>query len=191
MTKSVFVAEPSDMSAIAAIMDKGFHSDPTVIWASSTEKDFLSLHHKFVEVCARPAFERGCVHALSDFAGAAIWYPPGVGIDESELATVFKTASRPERIEEFFQLLEACEQYRPAEPYWELELISIDPMLQGQGFGATLLEHGLAICDGEGAPVYLESSNPANLSFYRRHGFELLAEVQLPGSPKRFPMLRK
>lgn len=70
-------------------------------------------------------------------------------------------------------------------------MIAIDPEYQGQGLGAKLLEYGLEICDRDRAPIYLESSNPANLSFYRSHGFELLAEVQLPGTPKRYPMLRR
>jgi hypothetical protein len=105
MTKSVFVALPSDIDAIATVMDKGFRSDPTVNWAASTEQDFLLHHHKFVQVCASPAYDRGGVHALTGFAGAAIWYPPGVTLDETEVADVFRTASRPDRIEAFFRLI--------------------------------------------------------------------------------------
>lgn len=189
MAHHIRIASHSEIEVVAAIMDKGFEADPTVNWAA-TKRDFVTSHHKFVEVCAKPAFDVGGVHVFTDFSGASIWYPPGVGLDETELARVFSNAERPDRVASFFALLEACEEFRPQMSYWELELLAIDPEQQAQGRGAKLLEYGLEICDRERAPVYLESSNPGNLSFYRRHGFELLAEVQLPGTPKRFPMLR-
>jgi hypothetical protein len=46
--------------------------------------------------------------------------------------------------------------------------------------------------DAEGLPVYLESSNPRNLTFYRRHGFEAWGEViRMPeGGPSVQPMWR-
>jgi hypothetical protein len=40
-------------------------------------------------------------------------------------------------------------------------------------------------------PAYLESSNPRNLSFYRRHGFEPLGAIQVGSSPTLVPMLRQ
>ena len=40
-------------------------------------------------------------------------------------------------------------------------------------------------------PAYLESSNPRNMSFYRRHGFEPLGAIQVGSSPTLVPMLRR
>ena len=179
------------MSNVVEVMDAGFRDDPTVSWVSATEAGFADLHPKFVEACARPAFAAQAVHAVTGFKGAAIWYPPGIALDVEELARIFESAPRPDRISAFFELVDACERYRPSQPYWELELLAVDPTSQGQGLGARLLAYGLEITDGEGLPVYLESSNPANLSFYRRHGFELLAEVTIPHAPRRFPMFRE
>ena len=39
-------------------------------------------------------------------------------------------------------------------------------------------------------PAYLESSNPANVPLYQRHGFEVLGEIQVGSSPPVFPMYR-
>jgi L-amino acid N-acyltransferase YncA len=52
------------------------------------------------------------------------------------------------------------------------------------------MQHGLLQCDRHHMPAYLESSNPANLSFYERHGFEVLGTIQVGASPPIFPMLR-
>jgi hypothetical protein len=39
-------------------------------------------------------------------------------------------------------------------------------------------------------PAYLESSNPANVPLYERHGFRALGTIQAGSSPTIFPMLR-
>ena len=53
------------------------------------------------------------------------------------------------------------------------------------------MRHALARCDRDGKAAFLESSNPKNVSFYERHGFEVLGRIQVGTSPTLFPMLRK
>ncbi|MEM7462986.1 MAG: GNAT family N-acetyltransferase [Pseudomonadota bacterium] len=191
MANSVRVALPSDVSSVIAVIDNGFSEDPTVRWLHPTYEEFRSLHHKFVGSCIAQAIAFGGVHYLTGFEGAAIWYRPGIKFGGTVLEEIASQAALPERFEVFFDLLGRCSKFRPAEPYWELELIAVEPGIQGRGFGTMLLEYGLTICDQEHAPVYLESSNEDNLKFYNQCGFELLSEVHLSGAPKRFPMIRK
>ena len=80
--------------------------------------------------------------------------------------------------------------YHPKEPHWYLPLIGVDPRHQRRGHGAALLRHALARCDRDHAPAYLESSNPANVPLYERHGFAVLDTIQVGSSPPIFPMLR-
>lgn len=45
--------------------------------------------------------------------------------------------------------------------------------------------------DAEHAPAYLESSNPDNIPYYMRFGFEVTGEIKLPdGGPSMIPMWR-
>jgi len=53
------------------------------------------------------------------------------------------------------------------------------------------MSHALKIIDRDKRPAYLESTNAANLSLYKRFGFELLAKVQIGQSQARYPMLRQ
>jgi ribosomal protein S18 acetylase RimI-like enzyme len=52
------------------------------------------------------------------------------------------------------------------------------------------MAYALAWCDRDHVPAYLESSNPRNISFYERHGFESLGAIQVGSSPTVVPMLR-
>ncbi len=53
------------------------------------------------------------------------------------------------------------------------------------------MKHTLARVDAERLPAYLESSNPRNIPFYERHGFEVIGRIQSGATPVVTPMLRR
>ena len=67
----------------------------------------------------------------------------------------------------------------------------MDQAYQGRGLGAQLMKYALAKVDALGLPAYLESSNPLNMSLYKRHGFEEMGSIQSGSSPAIVPMLRE
>jgi ribosomal protein S18 acetylase RimI-like enzyme len=58
-----------------------------------------------------------------------------------------------------------------------LPTIGIEPHVHRMGLGSALIAEALRRCDQEHMPAYLESSNPANATFYRRLGFEPSAAI--------------
>lgn len=191
MTAQIRPASSSDLEQIKAIMDLGFAADPTVRWVLPAAESFLTAHRKYVAISAAPALVHRSAYLTTDLTGAAIWYPPGVSMDYATLDEVARAEIPAKLWQDFSDLIDACGQYRPKEPHWSLELLAVDPIARGRGIGAQLLSQGIAACGTPSLPIYLESSNPRNLTTYQREGFELLAKVQLPGTPPRFPMLRK
>jgi ribosomal protein S18 acetylase RimI-like enzyme len=95
-----------------------------------------------------------------------------------------------EKLGRVFSLFEQTDRYQPKEPCWHLVVIAVDPSQQGKGIGAALLDRGLQQCDRDDIPAYLESTNPANLSLYMRHGFEQIGLIETEGAPQLFPMVR-
>jgi ribosomal protein S18 acetylase RimI-like enzyme len=81
--------------------------------------------------------------------------------------------------------------FHPNEPHWYLSLLGVDPLHHGKGLGTELMEHAVVLCDQDNKYAYLESSNPRNVSSYKRHGFETLGTIQVSSSPPIIPMLRK
>ncbi|QNJ94494.1 GNAT family N-acetyltransferase [Mycolicibacterium fluoranthenivorans] len=76
------------------------------------------------------------------------------------------------------------------EPNGYLAVIGSDPSVRGKGLGHVLMQSRLDRVDAEHAPAYLESSNPDNIAYYQRFGFEVTGEIRLPGGPALWPMWR-
>ena len=121
----------------------------------------------------------------------ADWLPPGVKADSRPPAALNDEFIDPDVLDDLARLIEKSSAYRPLEPHWYLKFIAVDPVKRGRGYGAALMSHALKISDRDKLPAYLESTNAANLSLYKRHGFKLLAELQVGQSPARYPMLRE
>lgn len=84
----------------------------------------------------------------------------------------------------------AMAKYHPSEPHWYLWTLGADPSVQGQGYGAQLLEHRLAQIDARGEGAYLEASSPGLVPFYSRFGFEQIGMIEVEPVPPLVPMYR-
>lgn len=176
-------------SAIQTIV-LAFAADPMARWTWPRANQYLAAMPRMVRAFASNAFSSASAYCTDDFAATALWLPPGVHSDEEGLGAVIESTVAPALRPETDPIFEQMATYHPTEPHWYLPLIGADPAHQGEGHGDALMTHALARCDNDHAPAYLESSNPRNIPFYRRHGFEPLGEIQVGSSPTLVPMLR-
>ena len=187
----VKTATEADVQRVIDTIVLAFTSDPTWRWNYPAPHEYLEYFPEFVSVYGGKAFEHGTAYYVEDFAGAALWLPPGVQPDEDALIDLFQHSLPEERQAQAWSILEQLEDYHPDEPSWHLPIIGVDPTQQRRGFGAALLNHVLTRCDRDGAVAYLESSNPENISLYARHGFEIPGMIQIDGVPPLVPMVRE
>jgi ribosomal protein S18 acetylase RimI-like enzyme len=138
----------------------------------------------------RSALERGSAHEVSNFAGAAIWLPPGIDADKAVLGHVIESTVDAERVPRVFEALGQLGRYHPTESHWYLPFIGVDAPRQRRGLGSRLLSHALEQVDREHSRAYLETANPANIPLYQRHGFELVGRIEVPSAPVLYPMVR-
>lgn len=130
----------------------------------------------------------------SGIGAAALWDPPGRwGQHPRE-----QIAMLPAMVRAFRGRLNAARMLNdemmanhPEEPHWYLAVIGSDPAVRGGGFGAALMRSRLDRCDAECAPAYLESSNPENIPYYMRFGFDVTGEISAAGGPPLWPMWRR
>lgn len=186
----VTTTSASERQRSVATLTTAFSSDPLMRWFFPSAHDYLAYFSRFVDALAGRAFEHETAYHAGDFAGAALWLPPGVESDGEGLGALITTALPEHRQPSVVEFGEQVEAHHPTEPVWYLPLIGVDPTGQGRGYGSALLEHALEICDADHVPAYLESSNDRNIPLYERFGFEVTGEIRVDDSPPLWPMLR-
>ncbi len=173
------------------IFTLAFVDDPVLRWIMADGSLYLKNLGAAQFALGGRALEHGTGHCLDDFSAAAFWLPPGVEVDEAAMGAVIERVATEKVRGDLFGIVEQMGQFHPNEPHWYLAVLGVDVHRQGKGLGAMLMKHALARIDGEGLPAYLESSNPRNIPFYERHGFEVMGRIQSGKSPVVTPMLRR
>lgn len=186
----VKTATVSDAERAIAVAVLAFSADPAARWIYSDPHQYLTNFPHFVRAFGGNAFEQGTAYYIDEYSGVALWLPPGVQPDEDALIALLQGSVSEQDREDAFAVFEQMGHYHPSEPHWYLPILGVEPTQQGKGYGSGLMKHVLTRCDRNNQIAYLESSNPANIPFYERHGFELLDTIQVGASPSIFPMLR-
>ncbi|WP_299850133.1 N-acetyltransferase [uncultured Roseovarius sp.] len=168
----------------------GFSSDPFMRWLYPEPKEFLRHFPLVMDFFGGRAFDHGSAFRNDEFTAGALWLPPTIHPDEEQLVTCFEQTVSKDKHDALFETFGQMEKYHPNEDCWHLAFIAVDPAHQGKGSGSALLEACLKHCDEDGRPAYLESTNPANLSLYKRHGFEEMGLIKADQAPPLFPMFR-
>jgi GNAT superfamily N-acetyltransferase len=189
----------ADVGALSKTLGRAFFEDPVMRWMlPDAELRRRKLHKLFEALTRHHHLARGGVEVAPDgsgIGGAALWDPPGgwrqTRLEElratPSLLMAFGTSLRRGLIAD-----EVMKANHPEEPHWYLAIIGTDPDVRGKGFGNVLMQSRLDRCDTEHAPAYLESSNPVNVPYYERFGFDVTGEIRLPGSgPSLIPMWRR
>lgn len=186
----VSISNRAEADRVLSCLALGFAADPVMRWLYPEPTSFLADFPRVADLFGGRAFEHSAAYRNDDFTAAALWLPPGVHPDEEGLVACFEKTVATDKLDRLFSLFEQMARYHPDEPCRHLAFIAVDPARQGKGLGAALLEEGLRHCDRDGIPAYLESTNPANLSLYRRYGFEQIGLIEADSAPSLFPMLR-
>jgi hypothetical protein len=136
--------------------------------------------------------EQGTVWVASDASSVAMWDRPG-GPDPKVRDRAWAAfhgsagADVEARLASYDAALEAV---GPKQPFWYLGVLASRPEAAGQGGATRVLGPGLACADADGLPAVLETSTPANRAFYGRRGFTEAVDVQVPGGPPTWWLIR-
>jgi len=149
----------------------------------------------FFDVCLRAGLQRGHTYLVGAGEATAVWAPPDVGVfdddhvEELLLLMAGHLGGRAELVGQAF--LTITEAHPHDVPHFYLFALGTAPEARGRGLAAALLRRVLDVCDADGLPAYLESSDPRNVPLYERHGFRVLSELEVvPGGPVIRPMWR-
>jgi GNAT superfamily N-acetyltransferase len=189
------VATRDEIPAAVEVLARAFYADPVWGWAFPDPERRLGQHRAVWELVARAALSYESAWLTGDCAAVALWIPPGKPElrpeDEERLERLLAEllGDGAARVLETFARFEAA--HPAAEPHYYLSLLATNPDQRGRGLEMGLLAATLEQIDAEGAPAFLESSNPANTPRYERLGFAVCGELELPeGGPSVSQMWR-
>jgi ribosomal protein S18 acetylase RimI-like enzyme len=186
------IACDAEIDHAIATLVLAFSNDPVARWMYGDPHQYLQHMPTFFRALGKGSFESGAAQRTKDGLGIALWLPPGVHGEDGPVEVIIAESVAEEKQADLGALLAQTEHYRPTEPHWYLSLIGVEALHRSKGQGSVLLQHGLRQCDREHRPAYLWSSNPLNISLYKRHGFEVVDTIRVSSSsPPIFPMLRQ
>lgn len=173
-----------------------FQEDPAWTWVLPDAKRREAL----LPWLFRVAFEvtDAEVWASGDLSGCARWLAPGrtpvhVGaMLRALLATPLRVREATGRFLAYGKAVEAMRLAAVPEPHWYLAGIGVDPGARRRGVGGALLAPGIECAARDEVPCALLTNTEANLSFYSRHGFEVIKEGRTPSDgPAAWMMCRR
>lgn len=186
-------ATRGDAPAMSRTLASAFRDDPVFGWcipdAGQRDRHLVAWFRVVVDAL----LDHEETYRTPDAAGAALWVPAGVpamteeqgahlgevmaGIGDAELARSGALSA-------------VMEAHHPHEPHLYLWFVGVHASRQGQGWGGRLLASRLTVADEQAVPSYLEATSDRNRSLYERHGFEVIGELSVDGSPPLWQMWR-
>jgi len=187
-------ATARDADTVSDVLARAFETNPFMRWLLPDDRHYAEVAAPFFRIGVERELAEGEVYTTGTVEGAALWLPPGSAtpgvMTQLKLGVrIFQTIGTRTMVAA--KALTRFESERPPTPHWYLTVLGTDPERQGRGVGGALIAPVLERCDATGVAAYLESSNPDNVRYYERFGFEVTDEIRFADGPVVPLMLRK
>jgi len=178
-----------DTGTAARVLARAFDNDPFMMYIFPSTWWRRRVLPVFLGGVLRYCHRYGEVWTTPDVAGVACWLPPGqVGVTPTRalrtgIASVMPLMGRGGLLR-FSRLVPAMEQAhfeQMGDPHWYLWLLGTEPSRVRHGVAGAVLGPVLRRADEAAVSAYLNTHLEANLSFYRRHGFESVGDQTVDG----------
>jgi ribosomal protein S18 acetylase RimI-like enzyme len=198
-TKAIEIT-PAAREAVVEALTRSFHDDPAISWMFPEEDRRERMNRWFFQNMLKYASKQGVVHTTEDSAGGAIWLPPEkphTGTLDMLKLGMWQVPFRAglSNLPRFISAMNQIDKLHKDDPpkrHWYLAVLGVDTDRQGQGIGGDLIQPVLARADSDNLTCYLETAKEINVTFYNKHGFEVVKEVQLgKDGPPMWTMLRQ
>jgi ribosomal protein S18 acetylase RimI-like enzyme len=184
----------AEIPVIAESLTRAFAREPFHQWMVPDAQTWAAKAPRYFRSYINMIRRDGYADTCADGSAAALWLSPdkpGGGFLSRLRVPFVLWRLAGQKFQDVWKVIPMIERHRPRDPHWYLDILGVDPARAGQGVVTALLQHGLARADESGKVVFLDTLSPENVTFYRRHGFEVTAEVVLPSGLTVWCMVRQ
>jgi GNAT superfamily N-acetyltransferase len=174
-----------DLDRAAITLAAGFADDPFFQWIFPDVGRRAEQLRRFMRLNAEQYLDRGHAYCAGAVEAVALWMAPDgrrAEADDRAVRHLVRDELGPDGLDRVLSAFTVIGRQHPEEPHYYLSTLATHPDRQGRGLGAAVVQDVLDRCDAMGLPAYLESSNPRNLPFYGRLGFEATGRIEVPGA---------
>lgn len=158
---------------------RAFADDPVMRWLYPDDESYLATGGEVLRGAMTGWLDHDEVWCTDDVSALAVWIPPGRPEPTTEPDPPVAAPS-PELLERFEIIGPLMAANTPEEPHWYLQLLATHPDWQRQGLGVGLMNVMFERADREGLTCHLETETFVNVAYYRRYGFEVHGEFDVP-----------
>ena len=176
---SVRRATPADLTRLSVTSVVAFGEDPVMRWLYPDDDEYFRPAGHTMRAAMAGWIDHDEVWCTDDGAAVAVWIRPGRP-DPPDDAAVADPPQSPELVDRLGIIGALMADHTPDEEHWYLQLLATHPDRQRRGLGAALMAAKFAETDAAGLPCHLETETLVNVAYYRRHGFEVHAEFDIP-----------
>ena len=186
-------ATKADVPAITDALVRSFAGEPFHRWMVPDADQWAARAPRYFNTYVKMILRDGYADTVDGNHGAALWmspHKPGGGLLSRIQVPFLLWRLAGQKFRDVWSVIPLIERHRPKDPHWYLDILGVDPSHGRQGFGLSLLIHGLKRSDAAGQSVFLDTFSQDNIRFYERHGFEVTASFTLPSGLPVWTMVR-
>lgn len=199
--ESLFLLQKRNVREASLVVARAFQDDLIDLHFFPNPEERKKKLPAFYEYRLGSAVRYGTVYATSsNLEGIAAWLPSN--LEKIPMWKMMwhggfklfrkignKVTSKMMVVQDY---VESMTKKNAGDKYLHLEMLAVDPKLQGMGYARKLLEPMFAQLDSEELPCFLQTSIKKNVSLYQYFGFDVVEESAIPGTDVPFwDMLRK
>ena len=177
------------LPGIITTLAQAFQDDPSFIWMLPDPKVRRARLPAFFKLVASEDLAAGKALHSPDIEVVTLWRAPGrqkdmpLGTLRTNLTFLSIFRSTTPRAAALGKSLAA---HHPSGRHWHLRYAGVSPEAQGKGWGGLALRAGIDMAAVDGLPIYLETAKDSNVQLYRRFGFDVIEEWDVPGGGPHF-----
>jgi ribosomal protein S18 acetylase RimI-like enzyme len=189
----------SKMNDAADLLARAFYDDPLMLYLFPDDSERRDMGKRFFLPNLKHATQQGKLYTTGSFRGVAVWHflginpviEKGTADDPRVQLPVLMGADAFQRLMYVVQCTGEIHKKLMPGKHCYLLFLGVDTGWQSKGIGAALIKPVLEMADEKGLPCYLETNKAINVEFYRKQGFEVGEERQMPhGGPYVWGLVR-